>query len=99
MSASYKVRVPHEVVELIRSLHPLLKKKVRAGLEEISQDPYCGKALKDELAGLWSFRIKRLRIIYELSKKGQISIVDIGPRKNIYEETFRILSRQYKNEK
>lgn len=99
MSASYKVRVPDEVVELIRSLHPLLKKKVRAGLEEILQDPYCGKALKDELAGLWSFRIKRFRIIYELSKKGQISIVVIGPRKNIYEETFRILSRQYKNEK
>ena len=99
MSASYKVRVPNEVVELIRSLHPLLKKKVRAGLEEIFQDPYCGKALKDELAGLWSFRIKRFRIIYELSKKGQISIVAIGPRKNIYEETFRILSRQYENEK
>jgi len=92
------VRVPDEVVELIRSLHPLLKKRVRAGLEEISKDPSCGKALKDELAGLWSFRIKTFRIIYKLSKKSQISIVAVGPRKNIYEETFRILSRQYKDE-
>ena len=98
MSKSIKVRVPPDVEELIRNLHPLLKQKVRAGLEEICRDPHCGKALKDELAGLGSFRIKRFRIIYELSRKGQISIVAIGPRRHIYEETLRILSRQYKDE-
>jgi mRNA interferase RelE/StbE len=99
VSKSIKVRVSHDVEKLIRSLHPLLKKRVRAALEEISRDPHCGKALKDELTGLWNFRIKRFRIIYKLSRKGQISVVAIGPRKYIYEETFRILSRQYKDKK
>jgi len=94
----YKLRVPDEIVTLIRGLHPLLKKRVKAALNEISNDPYCGKALKDELSGLWGFRIKRFRIIYRVSAKRHVSIVAIGPRKYIYEETFKIISRQQKND-
>ena len=55
---------------------------------------YCGKALKEELAGLQSFRIKRFRIIYKVSTEKQISIVALGPRKYIYEETFRIIRKR-----
>ena len=98
MPSQTKLKVPHDVGALIRNLHPILKKRVRAGMEEILKDPHCGKALKDELAGLRSLRIRRLRIIYRLSQKDRVSIVAIGPRKNIYEETFRILSRQHRNE-
>jgi mRNA interferase RelE/StbE len=98
MPSQVKLKVPHDIEALIRNLHPILKKRVRAGLEEILEDPYCGKALKDELAGLRSLRIRRLRIVYRLSQRGRVSIVAVGPRKNIYEETFRILSRQVRNE-
>jgi mRNA interferase RelE/StbE len=98
MPSQAKLRVADDVKALIRNLHPILKKRVRAGLEEILEDPFCGKALKDELAGLRSLRIRRLRIIYRLSQQGRISIVAVGPRKNIYEETFRILSRQARNQ-
>ena len=98
MPDSRRLRVPDNIVELIRSLHPLLKQRVKAGLQAISRDPYCGKALKDELAGLRSFRIKRFRIIYKLSRKGEINIVALGPRKYIYEETLRILKRKRNDE-
>jgi mRNA interferase RelE/StbE len=92
----FKLRVPHEIVSLIRDMHPDLKKRVRAAFDEILNDPLCGKALKEELAGLRSFRIKRFRIIYKVSSKKEISIVALGPRKYIYEETFRIIQKRKK---
>ena len=88
-----KLRVPDEIVSLIRGMHPHLKKRVQAALNEISHDPYCGKVLKEELAKLRSYRIKRFRIIYKVSTKKQISIIALGPRKYIYEETFRIIRK------
>ncbi len=91
---SCKLRIPDEVTVLIRGLHPDLKKKVRLSFETICSDPHSGKALKDELDGLRSFRVSRFRIIYRISKRKQIEVVAIGPRRNIYEETFRIISRE-----
>ena len=91
-----KVSAPDHVVALIRGLHPLLKKRIKAALNKISHDPNCGKALKDDLSGLQSFRIKRFRIIYKVKINKQINIVAIGPRKFIYEETFRIISTHQK---
>ncbi len=93
MQTSYKLRVPDEIVSLIRGMHPILKKRVKAASNEISENPYCGRAIKEELAGLRTFRIKRLRIIYKVSTKKQINIIALGPRKYIYEETFRIISK------
>jgi len=86
-----KLKVPDTVAELIRNLHPHLKKKVKASLQAIVSDPYSGKPLKDELAGLRSFRVSRFRIIYRISGKKLIEIIAIGPRECIYEETFRLL--------
>jgi mRNA interferase RelE/StbE len=94
MQMAYKLRVPDDIVSLIKGMHPLLKKRVRAALEEILSDPYCGKALKEELAGLRSFRIKRFRIIYKVSSKKEVNIVALGPRKYIYEETYRIIQKE-----
>jgi mRNA interferase RelE/StbE len=88
-----KLRVPDEIAELIRNLHPHLKKKIKLSLRQILTDPYSGKELKDELQGMRSFRVSRLRIMYRLSKNKQIEIVAIGPRKTIYEETYILLKR------
>jgi len=88
----HKIRVPHEVADLIRGMHPNLKKKVRASLDMILTDPDKGKALKGELTGLRSFQVSNFRIIYRISKK-YIEIAVIGPRQKIHEETFLILKR------
>ncbi|MBW2603595.1 MAG: type II toxin-antitoxin system RelE/ParE family toxin [Deltaproteobacteria bacterium] len=90
---AYKLRVTDEIVSLIRGMHPLLKRRIKAAFTEIIKDPYCGKALKEELSDLRSFRIKRFRIIYKVSIKKEINIVALGPRKYIYEETFRIIQK------
>ena len=90
-----KLRIPDETVELIRNLHPQIKKKAGASLEAILSDPYSGKALKDELAGLRTFRVSRFRIIYRIVHNKEIEIVTIGPRERIYEETFRIMKIKF----
>ena len=89
-----KLRVPDEIVALIRGCHPQLKRKIRAGLRHILTEPESGKSLKDELEGLKSYRIRGFRIIYRISSKQIIDVVAVGPRNNIYEETYRIIKKE-----
>ena len=89
-----KLRVPDEIVALIRGCHPQLKRKIRAGLKHIVIEPEVGKSLKDELEGLRSYRISRFRIIYRISSTQIIDVVTVGPRKTIYEETYRIIKKE-----
>lgn len=89
-----KLRASAHVRELLRGAHPLIKRKLRAALEHIQSEPEAGRALRDELTGLRSLRIGRLRIIYRVAKPGIIDIVAIGPRKTIYEETFMLVKKE-----
>ena len=43
-----KLRVPDEIVTLIRDCHPKLKRKIRAGLRHIVVDPESGKSRPKE---------------------------------------------------
>jgi len=90
---AYRLRAPDEVVSLIRGLHPSLKSKVKAGLSEIVANPQAGKLLRDELTGLRSYRIARFRIVYRIGENRVVELVAVGPRKTIYEETYRALRR------
>lgn len=89
----FKLRVPDDLATIIRNMHPHLKKKIRSSLQMILSDPNSGKALRDELTGLRSFRVSRFRIIYRISSGKEIEIVAIGPRERIYEETLRLFLR------
>jgi mRNA interferase RelE/StbE len=86
--------VPGWLGELVRGLHPELKRKVRAGLDRIRSDPAAGKELRAELAGLRSLRVGRFRIVYRVAPGRLIELVAIGPRRIIYEETVRLLRRE-----
>jgi len=86
------IRLPKDVEEVIRSLHPDLKRSVRAAFDLLCASPEAGKALKGELAGWRSLRVGRLRIVYREARK-QIEVAAIGPRVSIYFETARRLHR------
>jgi len=90
----YKFVAPKEVQELIRTMHPSLKKKVKASLKIILSEPYSGKALMEELSGLRNFRIGSFRIIYRVKEPDRIELVTIGPRERIYQETFRLVQKE-----
>ncbi len=90
----FVLRVPDDVAHFLRKLHPVIKSHIRSGLGAILADPSCGKALKDDLAGLRSYRVKRYRIIYRVQRtKKYIDVVAVGPRRVIYEETLRLIHR------
>jgi mRNA interferase RelE/StbE len=86
------VRLPKDVEQVIRSLHPDLKRRIRAAIDLLCANPEAGKALKGELAGWRSFRVSRLRVVYREARK-QIEVAAIGPRASIYFETTRRLRR------
>jgi len=87
-----KLRVPSGAAALVRKLHPQLKRKVRAAIDQIVADPRSGKPLKDELSGLWSFRIGQFRLIYRIDRRW-IDVVAFGPRSRIYEDTYRLVTK------
>lgn len=93
MSESRRLRVPDSLVEQVRKLHPDLKRKVRAALDDLVADPSIGKGLRDDLEGLRSLRVGRLRIIYRESGS-MIDLIAVGPRTTIYEETSRLIARE-----
>jgi mRNA-degrading endonuclease RelE of RelBE toxin-antitoxin system len=87
-----RLRVPGDVASLIQGLHPDLKRKLRAALHAIIADPSVGKTLRDELAGLRSYRIGRFRLVCRVAGS-IIEIVAVGPRASIHEETWRRVRR------
>ena len=93
-----RFRVGESTVRLLREAHPSVKRKLRAGLDCIRTEPEIGKMLKDELAGLRSFRVSRFRIIYRISARDIIDIVAIGPRRSIYQETYRLILKEGKSD-
>ena len=91
--SAYRIKVPDSVGALLRGMHPHLKRKIKSSFKIIVSNPKEGKALKDELAGLRSFRVSRFRIVYRV-RKGIIEVVAVGPHERIYEETLLLLRRE-----
>jgi mRNA interferase RelE/StbE len=82
---------------MLRNMHPESKRKIRASLQIIWENPDEGKALRDELAGLRSMRVGRFRIVYRV-RRNSIEVVAVGPRTRIYEETARLIKRERRPE-
>jgi mRNA-degrading endonuclease RelE of RelBE toxin-antitoxin system len=59
----HRLRVPEEVARLVRGLRPALEAKVRTALQTIRDAPSRHKPLKEEVAGLCSYRPGRFRIV------------------------------------
>ncbi|MEK6651476.1 MAG: type II toxin-antitoxin system RelE/ParE family toxin [Nitrospirota bacterium] len=93
--SSRRLKMSDETAGLVRTLHPDLKRKIKAALQTVLNDPLSGKALKDKLKGLQSFKVGKFRVVYKtLKDNGIIEVVAIGPRKTIYEETLMLLQRE-----
>ena len=61
--------------------------KIRIGkkLEDLKSNPELGKPLTGNLSGLWSLRIGKYRLIYQIKNQELvIFILDLGHRKNVY---------------
>lgn len=85
--AAYRPDIPPHVAEIVRHLPPDVKRSIKQALKSLSADPFSGAPLMRELSGLWKFKVRRFRIIYELDRKARIiRIFAIGHRREVYEE-------------
>lgn len=86
------IRLTQQVQAAIRGMHPVLKRRVRAALDHIRASPDSGKPLLGELAGWWSVRVGRIRIVYRhRSRSSPVEVAAIGPRASIYSEAVRLV--------
>lgn len=85
--AVYRPDIPPHVAEIVRHLPPDVKRSIKQALRSLSANPLSGASLIRELSGLWSFKVRRFRIIYELDRKARIiRIFAIRHRREVYEE-------------
>ncbi|MBU2104528.1 MAG: type II toxin-antitoxin system RelE/ParE family toxin [Nanoarchaeota archaeon] len=72
--------------KFFRKLTNFDKRQIGKKIEELKQNPELGKPLTGKLSGLWSLRIGKFRVLYQVRKNELIILIlKIGHRKNIYE--------------
>lgn len=91
----YRPELPPDVDEVVRHLAPALKRSVRSAIRALAANPKAGEPLRDELDGLFKFRVRRYRIVYRVLERVRvIRILAVGERRTVYEElTARARSR------
>jgi len=92
--AVYRPDIPPHVAEIVRHLPPDVKRSIKQALRSLSANPFSGAPLIRELSGLWKFKVRRFRIVYELDRKARIiRIFAIAHRREVYEELADRLRR------
>jgi mRNA-degrading endonuclease RelE of RelBE toxin-antitoxin system len=82
----YQVKLTETVSKRVVGFHPELKKRTKKALTEISQNPYAGKELQEDLEGYLSFRFKRYRVIYTIEEEEKtVTVYLIWHRRDVYE--------------
>ncbi len=90
----FRPDIPPHVAEVIRALHPDLKRSIKAAVRAIAADPERGEPLLRDLDGLWKYRVRRFRIVYAVDRKARvIRVMAVGHRRNVYEELTERLRR------
>ena len=92
MNRPRRLRIPDEISDRIRSLHPDLKRKVRATIDELLSDTAQGKPLRGQLLGFNSVRVGRVRVVYRVVQD-IVEILTVGPRRTVYDEAERLTAR------
>ena len=88
-----QLKISSELLSFLRTLHPDIKRKIKAGLKDIALNPSSGKVLKDELEGLRSYRLGWYRIVYR-EVPPFLEIIAIGERERIYEDAVKRLLKE-----
>lgn len=82
----HRVIFPEEVRIFCSGLAPSVKRRIRASLRLLEEDPLAGKSLERELTGFRSYAIPPYRIVYRVEPSTRIvRLVRVGRREDIYE--------------
>ncbi len=64
----FRPDLPPPVAAVVRALPPDLKRSLKAAVRALSLNPELGVPLERELTGLWRYRVRRFRIVYEIDR-------------------------------
>lgn len=82
---SYTVVFLRVFLKQFRRLPDNVKIRVRHRVEEVSENPYLGRRLAGELAGLWKDRVGKYRLIYKIDEaRKAVILYDISLRRHVY---------------
>ena len=88
----YSIKYTKEAKKKIEKLDKSIKLVIKKAIESLSSNPYKGKPLSYELAGLYSLRTSDYRIIYRIKEKQLIIIVvTVGHRREIYKKLKELI--------
>jgi mRNA interferase RelE/StbE len=92
---AFQLDVPPHVAEVLRHLHPDIKRPIKAALRAISNDPTIGEPLERELEGLLKYRVSRFRIAYAVDRAHRIiRVMAVGHRRRIYDDLMEMVRRK-----
>lgn len=93
--SGFQLDVPPHVAEVLRHLHPDIKRPIKAALRAISKDPAIGEPLERELKGLLKYRVSRFRIAYAVDRTHRtIRVMAVGHRRRIYDDLTEMIRRR-----
>lgn len=83
----YSIQFTQEAKKRVEKLDSSVKNIIQKAIDSLVENPYKGKALSHELAGLYSYRTSDYRIIYKI-EEGQliIIVITVGHRREIYKK-------------
>lgn len=90
----YTVKYTAEAKKRIERLDVSVKRVIQKAIESLSLNPYRGKPLSYELAGLFALRTSDYRIIYRIKERELIIVViTVGHRREIYNKLKTLIDR------
>jgi len=89
---TWTVRYTETAAKAIKKLDPTVRKRVRAAIDALREDPHRGKPLQLTLKGLYSWRTGDWRIIYRIERQ-RIEVVHatLGHRREVYTRVRSLL--------
>ncbi len=93
----FTIKFTEEAKKKIQELDPPIKLIIKKAIESLAENPYRGKPLSYDLAGLYSLRTSNYRIIYRV--KGEelvIIVITVGHRREIYKKLKAMIDMELK---
>lgn len=82
---TWTIRFTRSAARSVRKLDPEIRRRVRAGLAILAEEPERGKPLQLTLKGLRSWRTGDFRIVYRIvERRIEILVVAVGHRRDVY---------------
>ncbi|GBE19518.1 plasmid stabilization system protein [archaeon BMS3Abin17] len=82
----YQINLDEDALRFLRKLDKSERVKISKKLNKLKSNPELGKPLIGNMSGIRSLRVDKYRILYRIFKgKLIIFILNIGPRKNVYD--------------